>query len=98
MVNSTLDTLQIFHSNQEWEKHYKYVTDVAALHDISTAPPRPQCTRQISRRLQDRLVVETMGAREALTTSQQFKVRLYFPILDAIIGEMKKGMMTKILG
>ena len=95
LVNSTLDTLQIFRSDQEWEKHYKYVTDVAALHDISTAPPRPQCTRQILRRLQDGLVLETMGTREALTTSQQFKIRLYFPISDAIIVEMKKRFDDK---
>lgn len=90
MVNSTLDTLQIFCSDQKWEKHYKYATDIAALHDISTAPPRPQHNRQISRGLQDGLVLETMGTRDALTTSQQFKVSLYSPILDAFIVEMKK--------
>ena len=97
MVNSTLDTLQLFCSDQEWERHYKYVTDVAALHEISIALPRPQCNRQISRRLQDGIVLETMGTRDALTTSQQFKVRLYYPILDAIIVEMKKRFDDKNL-
>ena len=69
LVNSTLDTLQLFHSDQEWEKHYEYVTDVAALHEISIALPRPQCNRQISRRLQDGIVSETMGKRDTPTTS-----------------------------
>ena len=49
-------------------------------------------------KFQDGLVLETMGTRDALTTSQQFKVRLYFPILDAIIVEMKKRFDDKILG
>ena len=40
-----------------------------------------------------------METREALTTSlsQQFKVRLYFPILDAIIVKMKKRFDDKNL-
>ena len=95
LVSSTLDTLQLFRSDQEWEKLYKYVTDAAALHDISIIPPRPQRNRQMPRRLRDGLVLEATGARDTLTTSQQFKISLYYPILDAIIAEMKKRFDDK---
>ena len=49
------------------------------------------------RRLQDGIVLEAIGTRDALTTSQQFKISLYFPILDAIIAEMKKRFDDKNL-
>ena len=83
LVISTLDTLQLFHSDQEWEKHYKYATNVATLHNISTTPQRPRCNRQIPQRLQDGIILEATGTRHNLI-SQQYKTALYFPILDMI--------------
>ena len=51
LVNATLDTLQLFRSDLEWQKHYKYTTDIATLHDISVSSPRPQRQRQLPRRM-----------------------------------------------
>ena len=90
LVTSTLHTLELFRSDQEWEKLYKYTTDVAVLHNISTISQRPRCSRQTPRRLQDGIILEAIGTRDNLTTSQQYKTTVYFPILNLIIVEMKK--------
>ena len=95
LVNATLDTLHLFQSDLEWEKHYKYTTDIAALHSISvSSTPRPQRRRQLPRRFDDAVVMETTGARE---TGESFKISLYFPILDAIISELRNRFDNKNL-
>ena len=33
LVTSSIETLQEFRSDEEWDKPHKYVTDVAKLHD-----------------------------------------------------------------
>jgi len=41
LVEATLETLQLFRTNTEWDKHYKYITDAASLFDITVTPLRP---------------------------------------------------------
>lgn len=41
MIEATLETLQSFRTDTEWDKHYKYITDPAALFDIAVMPLRP---------------------------------------------------------
>ena len=61
LVTFTLHTLHLFHTDQEWEKLYKYATDVAVLHNISTTSQRPRCSRQTPHRLQDGITLEATG-------------------------------------
>ena len=97
LVNATLDTLQLFRSDLEWQKHHKYTTDIAALHHISVSSPRPQRQRQLPRRFDDIMIMESTGARETVETSESYKISLYFPILDAIISELRNRFDNKNL-
>ena len=38
----TLETLQTFRTDKEWDKHYKYITDAASLFGITVSSLRPQ--------------------------------------------------------
>ena len=86
--NATLNTLDLFQSDLEWGKHYKYTTDIAALHEISVSLPRSQHQRQLPWKFNDGLVMQTTGSRETMEASEHFKISPYFPILDAIISEL----------
>ena len=98
LVNATLDKLQLFRSDLEWQKHYyKYTIDIAALHDISVSSPRPQCQRQLPRRFDDIVIMESTGAREIVETGESYKISLYFPILDAIISKLRNRFDNKNL-
>ena len=57
LVEATLETLQTFRTDEEWDKHYKYITDAASLFGITVSPLRPQCRRQIPQRLQDVVIL-----------------------------------------
>ena len=45
LVTATTETLKDFRSDSAWEHLFKYVNDVAALHNISVTDARPQCQR-----------------------------------------------------
>ena len=66
---------------------YKYVNDVVVLNKISVAPPRLQCQRQTPSQLNDWVVMETTRSRRAVSSVEDYKVTLFFPVLDAMIIE-----------
>ena len=53
-----LETLQLF---KEWDNHYKYITKAASFFGIDVAHRRPCCNRQVPRRLQDGILLESRG-------------------------------------
>ena len=40
--------------------------------------------------MQDGIVLAPTGTREALSTSQQYKVNLYFPVIDSFLAELNR--------
>ena len=38
LIEATLETLQSFRMDTEWDKHYKYITDAASFSHYRTAP------------------------------------------------------------
>ena len=97
LVTATIATLQEFRSDSAWNHLFKYVEDVAALPEICVTPQRLQRSRQLPRRLESGFVLESVGSREILTTSEQFRISLYFPILDAMISELQHRFADKNL-
>ena len=84
LVTATMEILQQFRSDEEWNKLYKYVVDVASLHNIEIAPLRSQHQRTMPKRFEDVIVLESTGSREM----DDYKISLYFPVLDAMISEL----------
>ena len=37
LVEATLETLQTFRTDEEWDKHYKYITDAASLFGFNSS-------------------------------------------------------------
>ena len=97
LVSATIDTVKEFRSDTEWGKVFKYVQDVATLHHIDVSTSRPQRQRQVPRRLEDGFVLDTTGSRDVLSTSEQFKISVYFPILDAMLSELDHRFTDKNL-
>ena len=71
-----------------WTHLYKYVEDVAALHNIATEISVRRVSRLPSR-LVSAVVMESTGSRETLSTSCQFKISVYYPIPDAMLSELR---------
>ena len=73
LVTATMEILQQFRSDEEWNKLYKYVVDVASLHNIEIAPLWSQHQRTMPERFEDVIGLESAGSRE----TDDYKISLY---------------------
>ena len=81
LVVATIDTFKEFRSDSAWEHLFKYASDVAALHNISVTTSSQQRSRQVPRRLQDGLVLESVGSREPMSTEDHLRGITVLPYL-----------------
>ena len=90
LVSGTIATLEDLRTDTYWNRLFTYVESVAKLNSIDIIENRPSRKRKLPSRLSDdnTVLLESTGLREVLTTSQQFKVNLYYPILDAFLMEL----------
>ena len=90
MVSGTIETLEDLRTDNYWDNLFAYAESVAELHGIDVTGPRPSRKRKLPSRLCEAVILESIGSSESLTTSQQFKVDLYYPILDAFLMELNQ--------
>ena len=88
LVSGTTETLEDFRTDSYWDNLFAYAENVASLHSIDIIGPRPSRKRRLPSRLCETVILESTGSSEALTTSEQFKVGLCYPILDAFLMEL----------
>ena len=96
LVSSTLEILQTFRSDEEWCKLYRYVCSAASLLDINEPQSRPQRQKRAPKKFADGFVLEITGVKDTIT-SQDLKINLYYPILDATINELQHRFDSKNL-
>ena len=86
LVTATKVLLTEYRTSEYWEKIYLYATDIARLHSIDIQPTTRRRKRPCH--LTDDIILETVGSRESLSTSEELKIQLYFPILDKFLQEL----------
>ena len=75
--------------DSEWEKAYSYTESVAKLHHITPESTIVRSRRPL-RRFDKGILYETTGARETGQVSESYKVNLYYPVIDALLFELKQ--------
>ena len=99
LVSATIRMIQDFRSDSEWKKVFTYVEKVAEHHNLSVEcePDRMSNSRvrTLPCRLEDSVITSTTGTREQSTTSLDYKINFYYPILDAILFELKRRFDEK---
>ena len=89
LVLATTETLQEFPEQKSWEHLYGYAKSVAELRGIDTTThSNEQRSCQLPRRLEDVFVLESTGSRHIATSLEQYKVDLYYPVLDSFLAEI----------
>ena len=91
LVEATIETLEDIHSDNSWDHLYTHTEDVAKLNNVpllSIATGRPCCSKQLPKRLESGIILQSTGSRECVSTSEEFKVSLYFSILDSMLGKL----------
>ena len=77
-------------TDDEWEKVFTYVKSVAEANSIDiNNQVQSQRQRKTPHRFDDGIVYQSIGARNTLSTSQNYKVAIYFPVLDSVPLEIR---------
>lgn len=100
LVEGTIETLEDIRSDSSWDHLFKYTQDVAKLNNVSllsVTTGRPCRSKQLPKRLESGIVLQSTGSREPVSTAEEFKVSLYFCILDSMLGELKHRFDKKNL-
>ena len=90
LVSGTIETLEDLRTDSYWDRLFTYIESIAKLHNIDIIGHRPSRKRKLPSRLCDTVILESTGSSEVLATSQQFKVGLHYPILDAFLMELNR--------
>ncbi|XP_065917551.1 zinc finger MYM-type protein 1-like [Dysidea avara] len=92
LVEGTMKTLQQFRSDGEWRKLYKYVSDVASSLNIEVSPlnSRPQRSQRLPKRLEHGVILQSVGSRQPVESHEEYKISLYYPVIDAMMSELYK--------
>ena len=90
LVSATVETLEEFRSDQEWQKVLVYCEIICKVHKVSTdTTSRP---RKLPRHLEENFVLESTGTRD---TSAEYKINLYYPVIDAFLSELRDRFTDK---
>ena len=95
LVDATKSTLQEFRSDIYWEKLFQYTKSIAELHNFEIQPLSEARQRRLPRRFRDCVILETTGSRDVLSCSNNYKTKLYFPIIDTFLSEISRRFDEK---
>ncbi len=95
LVKATKETLEDYRSDTMWNKVYDYTKSIAELHDIDVAAPTSARNRRPPKRFEDMVLLQSTGSRESLSSSEEYKRELYFPVLDAFLAELRRRFDDK---
>ena len=84
----------MFRTDKEWDKLFVYAKDVANVNEIDTCPVPSRQRRPPPHLENDFITTATGGTREHLTISVDYKVNLYFPVLDAFLAELNSALVS----
>ena len=90
LVLATECTLQDFRTDSEWEKVFSFAKSVAEVNEVEINAAIQSCRqKQAPCHFEDVIIYQSTGARGILSSSQHYKVNLYFPILDSVLLELR---------
>ena len=95
LVNATKETLEDYRSDSMWNKVYEYAKSVAELHGIEVAVPTSARKRRLPKRFEECVLLQSMGCRESVSSSEEYKRELYFPVVDAFLSELRRRFDNK---
>ena len=94
LVSATIEVFQKLRTDSEWEKIFKYAESVAKHHNLPIEPSQGRANR-VPRRLDDSIVMSTTGHIREHTHSSDYKTNFFYPIVDAMLFELKRRFDKK---
>ena len=90
LVSATIETLEEFRSDASWSHMFSYVQQVADLNEIAVTECQRRRQKRLPSRFEEGVILESVGSRESTSTSDDYKITVYFPVLDSFLVELKE--------
>ena len=94
LVSSTIEALKEFRSDSSWSHLYTYTQEVATMNNIPVTIDKKR-RKRVPRRFDDSVVLESVGSRNTMSTCEEWKVDIYFPVLGTSIVELKQRFTSR---
>ena len=95
LVSATIQTLEEFRSDTSWNCLFRYAQHVAETNEIPATFDRQKCRRRLPLRFGESIVLESVGSRVTMSTSDECKTDIYFPILDSFLMELGRQFTSQ---
>lgn len=77
LVLATQSTLEEYSTETWWEKIYEYAERIGQVHGIEISPLTQTRQRQLPRRLEDGIIMETIGMRDSCRENYNQSLMLF---------------------
>ena len=98
LVSGTIELLNVFRTNIEWDKVYNYAKSVYETHvnniEVASNIQQSRC-RQLPSRYEDSVVTATTGHRDRPDSKEKYKVTVYLPVIDSFLSELNRRFSDK---
>ena len=90
LVTATEETFQDYRCDAKWDEIWGEAVVLAEENDIPVETPSRACGRRHAQpsNLQDGIVMCTTGSRLQLAEKDEFRIHLYFPVVDRMTNEL----------
>ena len=96
LVETTIETIVQFRTDIEWSKIFSYTEKIANHHNISIPLSSTSArARRAPSRYDNAYITTSIGSRESPNASVDWKINVYFPIIDALLSELKRRFDEK---
>ena len=95
LVIATNSLLYKYRDDAMWSKFYEYAVSIAELHGIKPSLSVKNRQKRLPNHSEDRVIFDSIGSRESVSCDQEYKVTIFFPVLDAIIAEISRRFGQK---
>ncbi|XP_053286397.1 zinc finger MYM-type protein 1 isoform X2 [Pleuronectes platessa] len=90
LAETLQQTLREYRSEPSFETVWGEVLDICQSNSIPTSQPTCKRARQVARTLQSSVVTSTLGQHTEPDNKESFRVKVYYSIIDCMIGEMER--------
>ena len=95
LVSATVETLEEFRYDFSQKHLFDYAQQVAELSDVSVTSLELKCHTRLPKRFDDSVVIKSTGSIECQSTSDEYKVNVYLPVMDRFHLELKKRFTVR---
>lgn len=89
-INATVQSLEECRSDEEWKNIWEQASTLAAEHEIQVQQTANKRLLRIPARLQEGMITCSLGHQESLTSVEEYRIKLYFPVVDCMVVELKR--------